>query len=206
MLPLMEKASFARINWKSLGNVKASKPSHWTWNNAAKRSSGVKFIPNPCTTAKIVRVKLSKGRKAKLFRAPVVSTRIVKKNLNTTEIADSASCTVHAFANAAQVPFFAAYLALQQAGRKPCRGFSLQHKGKYGYVGNVAGYKVNKVTRGKTTLSEFLAKHPIGRFYVEGVTHAFAVIHGKVVDTLRGSMARSRKIEAAFTVTENNRE
>ena len=133
----------------------------------------------------------------------MVSTKSTVVVTDTTKIVDRQSCTVVAFANAAQVPFFAAYLALQNAGRTPRKGFSLQRGVNKTYVGKVAGYKVTKVTRGTTTLGEppsIRSAHSTSR------RHRLAVIHGKVVDNADGSLAKSRKIEAAFTITENNRE
>lgn len=199
----MEKASFARINWKSLGNIRKVKPSHWTWNPASKKSSGVRFIPNPTTKENtLVRVKLSAGRKAKLFRAPKIKpvVAVIHSDRNTTKVADRACCTVHAFSNVAQVPFFTARLAIKLAGRRDNGSFSLA------WADGVAGYKLTKVTRQETTLARFLAKHPIGRFYVEGRKHAFAVINGKVVDVEAHPMGSRTIVEAAWTISVNNRE
>ena len=194
----MEK--LARVNWKSLGNVIPAKRSHWTWNPASKKSSGVKFIPNPCTSKakSLVRVKLSAGRKAKLFRATVVKPNVVHANRNTTKIKDTGACTVHAFANVTGVPFFAARNTLKLAGRADNRGFNIAGK-------KVAGWTLKSVLRGSQTLREFLAKHPIGKFYVQTNAHAFAVIHGKIVDNLR-TAGLNRKLVNAWTITANNRE
>ena len=194
------EAKLARVNWKSLGNVLPSKPSHWTWNAGAKKSSGVKFIPNPCTTKakSLVRVKLSAGRKAKLFRAPVVKADTLTVNRNTTAINDTGACTVHAFSNVTGIPFFAARQTLKAAGRRDNKGFDIDGK-------KVAGWKLGRVLRVPTTLREFLAKHPIGKFYVQTRTHAFAVIHGRVVDNLSNA-GLNRKLVDAWTITANNRE
>lgn len=200
----MEKASFARINWKSLGNICKVKPSHWTWNAESKKSSGVRFIPNPSTTNKIVRVKLTRGRKAKMFRSAKVKPVVVYAPRNSTKISETRDCTVHAFANAAQVPYFAARLALERAGRCTGRGFSL-NKGFRSFSGKVAGYRLTSILRNKVTLNEFLAKHPIGRFYVESASHAFAVIHGKVVDNLPRASG-NRRIDTALTISVDNKE
>jgi hypothetical protein len=202
------KTNLARVNWKSLGNIKPAKRSHWTWNNDQKVSSGVRFIANPATTKakSLVRVKLSKGRKAKLFRAPVVKPVVVRSKGNTTHITDRGNCTVHAFSNAAQVPYFVADRVLQGAGRVRGRGFNIAGR-------KVAGYKLANALRGNASirqygyvgLNEFLASHPIGRFYVQTNNHAFAVVHGKVVDNLPVA-GGNRRLVNAWTITVNNRE
>jgi hypothetical protein len=155
-------------------NVRPSANSSWTWQKPRTRSR-VKFIPNPSTTAKVVRV-ASKG--------------------DTTHTGDRRSCTVHALSNVAEVPFFVAQAALRQAGRKANKGFYMDIAAGKNLI---RGFRFHKVNRKPVTLGKFLAKHPVGRFLVMTPSHAFAVIHGKVVDNLN-TVGANRKLTHAFTV------
>lgn len=157
--------------------MRPSANSSWTWQKPRSRSK-VKFIPNPTTTAKIVRV-ASKG--------------------DTTHTGDRRACTVHALSNVAEVPFFVAQTALRKAGRKTNQGFHMDVACSKNLI---HGFRFNQV-RGfrfkPVTLGAFIAKHPVGRFLVMTTTHAFAVIHGKVVDNLN-TVGANRRLTHAFTV------
>lgn len=161
----------------------------------------MRFIPNPATTEKLVRVKLGRG-KAKLFRAPKVNVDVTYTNKDTAYTMDKNSCTVNALAIAAQVPWVVASNALKQAGRRPDRGFVDETAIK---AGKIKGFKFTRVIRKPISLAKFLVKHPLGRFYVGSPRHAFAIVNGKVYDRL-AKLGASRRIVTAYTVKLDNRE
>jgi hypothetical protein len=132
---------------------------------------------------------------------------VVRNDRNTAKASDKGACTVNAFAIAAQVPFFMAQAALRGAGRRESRGFSLQPGVNKNFTGKVAGFKLTRVTRGCQRLAWFLQNHPVGRFYVEGRRHAFAVVNGVVVnDASRTRPSSTSVVEAAYKISADNRE
>jgi hypothetical protein len=191
---------YARVNWKAFRELALpERKTSWTWSKPRGERSTVKFIPNPSSKVRYARVKLN-GRK--VFRVPKVKVVLVATDRDTAKTGEPKSCTVNGLAIAAQTPWVIASNALRRAGRSPGKPFNVASAIS---AGKVKGFKFTKVTRGKTSLGKFLENHPIGRFYVLSTTHAFAVVHGKVLDWSK-TMGANRIVEAAYKVKPDNRE
>jgi hypothetical protein len=113
-------------------------------------------------------------------------------------------CIIRALSVAANVPYLKAYDdVMATGGRKPQRGGIVPH-----ILAKLKGYAIkqvfwwfevpdrrNKPYFGAVTLAEFVRRFPKGRYFVIKNSHAFAVVDGKVHDTVKLG-ARTRILRA----------
>lgn len=95
---------------------------------------------------------------------------------------DINNCTITALHLAAGIPYLRAHEIGFLAGRKPNRGLYLK---ELFAVARKEGIRFRKQRIRRMTLEKFVAKNPTGRFVVEKRGHAFAVIEGRVFDTIK---------------------
>ena len=108
---------------------------------------------------------------------------------------DGKSCTVLALAKAKQLPFYVAQALAAGLGRQPNNGFNFYTLAK---AANLKEHKVQnwKAKSGfrRCRVDSFLRENPVGRFVVKVPGHVFAVIDGKVHDTMYQPMRIVRAV------------
>jgi len=100
-------------------------------------------------------------------------------------IKDSANCTVRTLANVTDMEFELADEIATKAGRKRNQGFF--PKKIIATAKKDFGLKFQKLKFKRYTVSKFIKKYPIGRFWVSRRGHSFAIIDGVVYDTIKNT-------------------
>lgn len=106
---------------------------------------------------------------------------------------DNNDCCIRALSIAANKPYAECSELFEAAGRKKNRRTSFYVSNK---VYNALGLQY-LVTDERKTLTQFIKKHPTGRFVIIRSGHAFAVVDGVVHDWNGGKTGpRSRVVQA----------
>lgn len=114
------------------------------------------------------------------------------------EMKENNDCTVFAWCNVFDAPYVSSHRWLQRHGRPTRRGmFANQIKSAL-FACKRATVKAGPYTKkDRITVADFCKKHPVGRYYVYYVGHAFAIRDGIVYDYKHGPR---RQITGAFRV------
>lgn len=104
------------------------------------------------------------------------------------EMKENNDCTVFAWCNVFDAPYASSHRWLQIHGRRQARHGMFSDAIKKALVAcKKAKTKVGPYTRkDRISVASFCRKHPVGRYYVWNVNHAFAIKDGIVYDHHHG--------------------